>query len=257
MDDPERSKGTAIAAEAEARNIIQKARMKGIDLAEYNVLFDTYGDDSDFGEMALLLFYKKGLPKALREKVAGTYPKPANFEEYKERAMDLHLEWLNDREESKTWASSTTDRSTNSKNTDGRKGLKVNAAETSETRNVEAFNTEGNRPIYPKKLTDEERERFRREGICFACRQKGHASWDCTKFPRNSSTPSSFTPRPGPSVRVANTTTNSSAATTTESSGTDAMKEVTDLMAKIRALKGEDREAAASLLKDITSNLDF
>jgi hypothetical protein len=42
-----------------------------------------------------------------------------------------------------------------------------------------------------------------------------------------------------------------------ESSGTDAMKEVTDLMAKIRALKGEDREAAASLLKDITSNMDF
>jgi hypothetical protein len=105
----------AIAADAEARNIIQKARIKGIDLAEYNVLFDTYGDDSDFGETALLLFYKKGLPKALREKVAGTYPKPADFEAYKERAMDLHLEWLNDREELKTWASSTTDRSTSSK----------------------------------------------------------------------------------------------------------------------------------------------
>jgi hypothetical protein len=95
----------AIAADAEARNIIQKAKMKGVDLAEYNVLFDTYRDDSDFGETALLLFYKKCPPRALREKIAGTYPKPATFEDYKERAMDLHLEWLNDREESKTWAS--------------------------------------------------------------------------------------------------------------------------------------------------------
>jgi hypothetical protein len=151
-------------------------------------LFDTYGDDSDLGETALLLFYKKGLPKALREKIAGTYPKSATFKDYKERAMDLHLEWLNNREESKTWASSTTDRSTSSKTADSRKGLKVNAVETSETRNITAFSTEGNRPVYLKKLTDEEREQFRKEGICFACRQKGHASWDCTKFPRNSLT---------------------------------------------------------------------
>jgi hypothetical protein len=117
----------AIAADAEACNIIQKAKMKGVDLAEYNVLFDTYGDDSDLGETALLLFYKKGLPKALREKIAAT------FEDYKERAMDLHLEWLNDREESKTWASSTNDRSTSSKTADSRKGLRVNAVETSKT----------------------------------------------------------------------------------------------------------------------------
>ncbi|KAI5119370.1 hypothetical protein M0805_001046 [Coniferiporia weirii] len=37
----------------------------------------------------------------------------------------------------------------------------------------------------PPRLTPEEREKCFKEGRCLACREKGHNSHDCTKFPTN------------------------------------------------------------------------
>ena len=43
-----------------------------------------------------------------------------------------------------------------------------------------------------KKLTDDEREQYRKEGRCFRCRQKGHMARECTGRPtQTSSSPSS------------------------------------------------------------------
>jgi hypothetical protein len=37
---------------------------------------------------------------------------------------------------------------------------------------------------HPPKLTPKEREKCRREGLCFACRQKGHTSANCPQYPK-------------------------------------------------------------------------
>ncbi|KAI5115766.1 hypothetical protein M0805_000215 [Coniferiporia weirii] len=37
----------------------------------------------------------------------------------------------------------------------------------------------------PPRLTPEERDKCFKEGRCLACREKGHNSCDCTKFPTN------------------------------------------------------------------------
>ncbi len=39
--------------------------------------------------------------------------------------------------------------------------------------------------VRPKKLNNEERERLRKSGSCFRCRQKGHMANQCTAYPRN------------------------------------------------------------------------
>ena len=39
------------------------------------------------------------------------------------------------------------------------------------------------------KLTDQERDRCKREGLCLACREKGHVAADCTRFPRKKDLP--------------------------------------------------------------------
>jgi Zinc knuckle len=33
----------------------------------------------------------------------------------------------------------------------------------------------------PRKLTEEQREKLRKEGLCFYCKEKGHLAFDCPK----------------------------------------------------------------------------
>jgi hypothetical protein len=37
---------------------------------------------------------------------------------------------------------------------------------------------------HPPKLTPTEREKCRKEGLCFACRKKGHTSTNCPQYPK-------------------------------------------------------------------------
>jgi hypothetical protein len=39
--------------------------------------------------------------------------------------------------------------------------------------------------VHPKKLNPEEREKLRKSGSCFRCRQKGHMVNQCTAYPKN------------------------------------------------------------------------
>ncbi|KAF5341301.1 hypothetical protein D9758_016646 [Tetrapyrgos nigripes] len=166
----------ALASEDVVRTKIKFARMKGTDISSYNSIFDTYGEESEFGDAALLEFYQDGLPPKLREAVGRTYPKWDDFEEYKERAVELHLEWLKERERQGRWK--TTSTKSNPGPSQGRTVASVNALMGPGANS--SFNL-------PPKLTPDERDRLRKAGACFACRQTGHMSNECLTFPRTSS----------------------------------------------------------------------
>ncbi|KAF5361292.1 hypothetical protein D9758_010299 [Tetrapyrgos nigripes] len=153
--------------------------MKGTDISSYNSVFDTYGEESEFGEAALLEFYQDGLPPKLREAVGRTYPKWDDFEEYKERAVGPHLEWLKERERQEHWKTTPTSKS-GSGPSQGRTVASVNA--------LMNMGPGANSSFTPlPKLTPDERDRLRKAGACFACRQTGHMSNECPTFPRTSS----------------------------------------------------------------------
>ncbi|KAF5313532.1 hypothetical protein D9758_019027 [Tetrapyrgos nigripes] len=149
----------ALASEDVVRTKIKFARMKGTDISSYNSIFDTYREESEFREAVLLEFYQDGLPPKLQEAVGRMYPKWDDFEEYKERAVELHLEWLKEWERQGRW------RTTSTKSSPGANS---------------SFNL-------PPKLTPDERDRLQKAGACFACRQTGHMSNKCPTFLRTSS----------------------------------------------------------------------
>ncbi|KAF5359911.1 hypothetical protein D9758_013968 [Tetrapyrgos nigripes] len=240
----------ALASDDVARTKIKFARMKGTDISSYNSIFDTYGEESDFGETALLEFYQDGLPPKLSEAVGRTYPKWDDFEEYKERVVELHLEWLKERERQGCWKTPSMSRS-NPGPSQGRTVASVNA--------LMNMGSGANLSFTPlSKLTPDERDRLRKLGACFACRQTGHMSNECPTFPKLSSqnAPRTFSPR---AVRTAKIATTSSPPVTVAqtSSSRDVIKDISDMVNKVKGLEGEDKEQAAVYLKDIMSKLDF
>ncbi|KAF5347381.1 hypothetical protein D9758_011280 [Tetrapyrgos nigripes] len=236
--------------------------MKGTDISSYNSIFDTYGEELDFGETALLEYYKAGLPEKLRKTVGMTWPKWQDFDEYRERTMDLHLEWVNEREREGRSRLFSTPR-TNAGPSQGRTVASVNT--------LMNMGPGANLSFTPlPKLTPEERDRLRKSGACFTCRQPGHMSNECLTFPNNTSRSSTtqkmspnFSPR---AVRTAETSTpllssSSSpvtvAQTSSLSSSCNVIKDISDMVNKVKGLEGEEKEQAAVYLKDIMSKLDF
>ncbi|KAF5346669.1 hypothetical protein D9758_013218 [Tetrapyrgos nigripes] len=168
-----------LASEDVVRTKIDFARMKGADISSYNSIFDTYREESDFGETALLEFYQDGLPPKLREAVRRMYPKWDDFKEYKERAVELHLEWLKEWERQGHWKTTSTLKSSPGPS-QGRTVASVNA--------LMNMGPGANLSFTPlPKLTPDERDRLQKLGACFACRQTGHMSNECPTFPKTSS----------------------------------------------------------------------
>ncbi|KAI5115015.1 hypothetical protein M0805_004062 [Coniferiporia weirii] len=83
----------------------------------------------------------------------------------------------------------------------------------------------------PPRLTPEERDKCFKEGRCLACREKGHNSRDCTKFPTNTTR----------TIRTTEQTTAIEPPTQVESAPTpsDVALQIRQL---INSLKDEDRE---------------
>ncbi|KAF5337620.1 hypothetical protein D9758_014942 [Tetrapyrgos nigripes] len=235
-----------LASEDVARTKIKFARMRGTDISSYNSIFDTYGEESEFGEAALLEFYQDGLPPKLREAVGRTYPKWKDFDQYQERAVELHLEWLKERERQGRWKTTSTSKSSPGPS-QGRTVASVNALMGSGANS--SFNL-------PPKLTPDERDRLRKAGACFACRQTGHMSNECPTFPRMSSqnTPQTF---PSRTIRTAETAPPPPVTVAQASSSRNTIKEISDMVNRVKGLEGEEKEQATVYLKDIMSKLDF
>ncbi|KAF5363147.1 hypothetical protein D9758_008363 [Tetrapyrgos nigripes] len=238
----------ALASEDVARTKIKFARMKGTDISSYNSIFDTYSEESDFGETALLEFYQDGLPPKLREAVRRTYPKWDDFEEYKERAVELHLEWLKERERQGRWKTTSTLKSSPGPS-QGRTVASVNA--------LMNMGPGANSSFTPlPKLTPNERDRLRKLGACFACRQTGHMSNECLTFPRTSSQNTSRTSS-SRAIRTAETVSSPLVMVAQTSSSRDTIKDISDMVNRVKGLEGEEKEQATVYLKDIMSKLDF
>ena len=88
-----------------AQAALETLRMTG-DFATIDQLimeFEKHSIVSGLNDDALLIFFKKGLPRALVDKVSSTYPLPADLEEYKTRAVELQNAWLQRRAEDARW----------------------------------------------------------------------------------------------------------------------------------------------------------
>ncbi|KAF5359918.1 hypothetical protein D9758_013963 [Tetrapyrgos nigripes] len=252
----------ALASDEVAKNKIKNARMKGTDISSYNSIFDTYGEESDFGETALLDYYKEGLPEKLWKTVGMTWPKWKDFDEYRERTMDLHLEWMNERAREE-WSRLFSTPRTSAGPSQGRTVASMNA--------LMNMGSDANSSFTPlPKLAPEERDRLRKLGACFTCRQPGHMSNECPTFsnntPRSSMAQNTSRNFPPCAVRTAKTSASSSssssplvtvAQTSSLSSSRNVIKDISDMVNKVKGLEGEEKEQAAVYLKDIMSKLDF
>ncbi|KAF5372642.1 hypothetical protein D9758_005289 [Tetrapyrgos nigripes] len=226
------------------------------------LVFDTYREESDYGEMALLDFYKAGLPKDLWKSVGQTWLKWKDFDEYRDRAMDLHLEWLNEREKEGCWKPSSTLRM-NSGPSQGWTVASVNVLMTSGAQS--SFT-----PL--PKLTPEERDRLCKLGACFACGQPGHMSNECPTFlnntPRLSISQNTSHNFPPCAVRKADTSTSTLSSSSSSSppvtvaqmssSSQNIIKDIPDMVNKVKGLGGEEKEQASVYLKDVVAKMmDF
>ncbi|KAF5359919.1 hypothetical protein D9758_013962 [Tetrapyrgos nigripes] len=213
--------------------------------------------------MVLLEYYKDGLPSKICESVGHTYPKCKDFDEYKERAMELHLEWLKEQERSGGWKSTPTSR-TSSGPSQGWTVASVNVLMNMGPGASSSFT-----PL--PKLTPEERDRLHKLGACFACRQPGHMSNECATFPNNTprlstsqNTSRNFPPH---AVRTADTSTSTSSSSPslppitvaqTSSSSQNVIKDISDMVNKVKGLEGEEKKQVSVYLKDVVAKMmDF
>ncbi|KAF5348968.1 hypothetical protein D9758_014236 [Tetrapyrgos nigripes] len=208
----------------------------------YNSIFNTYGEESDFGETALLDYYKGGLLEKLQKSVEMTWLKWKDFNEYRERTF--------------IW-----------------NGTNVGPSQGQTVASVNALMNMGpgaNLSFTPlPKLTPKERDQLQKLGACFMCRQPGHMSNECPTFPNNTLRPSTSqnTPRnfPPHSVRTAETSAptpsfsslSSPVTVAQASSSHNVIKDISDMVNKVKGLEGEEKEQVAVYLNDIMSKLDF
>ncbi|KAF5349396.1 hypothetical protein D9758_015510 [Tetrapyrgos nigripes] len=241
-------KPTSRKTQAQAK--IEVIRMEGAlaDIDKYNSEFELYAKDTSYNNEGLMKYYQKGLLKGLVDQISYLPSQLRNLETLQKAAVRQHMIWVERQTEKTLWSKQ---RGEGEQQTKG-----AQSAGGSRTRSMEVNAFQNNNPgappkiKYPPKLTNEERERMKKEGRCFSCRGLGHTTFNCPTFPRNTTT-SSDNMTWKPSIRVATTESLPPGTNTT-------MKEIAEeFTAKVRALSREEKEKAAGYLKDLITQSDF
>ncbi|KAF5372192.1 hypothetical protein D9758_005043 [Tetrapyrgos nigripes] len=241
-------KPTSRKTQAQAK--IEIIRMEGAlaDIDKYNSEFELYAKDTGYNNEGLMKYYRKGLPKGLADRISYLQPQPKNLETLQRAAVKQHMIWVERQTKKALWSKQRGDGERQTKGSQKTGG--------SQTRSMEVNAFQNNNPgappkfKYPPKLTNEEREKMKKEGRCFGCRSLGHTTFNCPTFPRSSTSNSDNTTW-RPSIKTATTEASPSRTNST-------MKEIAEeFTAKVRVLSGEEREKAAGYLKDLVTESDF
>ena len=128
---------------------------------------------SGIGSVAVLSdYFLTGLKKGLVNNIMTVEKLPTTMDGYYTLASRLDLQWRKGQELTK---GSLEKKSSDSKgSTTSAQGKSSNA-------------------IRLRKLTDEERTRYKKEGRCFRCRELGHGQWDCPQRNTNPASPNQGT----------------------------------------------------------------
>ena len=142
-------KGTSSKMEAQAA--IQAIRQGNDSVEEYLMKFRLLLIDADLGNDAALLFFKRGLKDPIKRRIYDSGVVPTSLKDWSQRALTIEA----------AWRESELDRRTS--------GWKPPPGKV---RFIEDKNTK-------KRLSDEDYQKRRKEGLCYKCGNKGHLAKDC------------------------------------------------------------------------------
>lgn len=233
---------------AQLESISQTGDYKSIDV--FITAFDTIAAESGYDDDTLLYFFKKALNTTLVDKISNQHPIPANYKEYRSRAIMHQHAWEQRKAEKARWTSHTTTHTPSRSSTTTRQPAVPVFAPVAHSQplsqgvpmEVDALipgQSYVNRaPL--QKLTDAQRQYLRDHRGCFKCRQVNvdHIARNC---PTNAS------------VVVRQFMPDSSST----SSVAPAADPISSFAAYIRSLAPEARQQAANSLKDVIPGLDF
>jgi hypothetical protein len=151
------------------------------------IRFEENSYDSGWNDAALLFELYRALPPRLKD-VLKTLPRSASVQELRDLAMSIdHRHWEHEDETRRNLGRPSW---TPSGRTPGGKEVGESKPEAKENRSWRANMKEGKpSPVpgthaaTPGFIPQEERERRRREGLCFRCGEEGHIGAQCTKVP--------------------------------------------------------------------------
>jgi hypothetical protein len=138
------------STQAEAQQKLLHIKQGNRTVEQYNVEFTLIGMETGIDKTMTLLLWKQGLKPIIKQKIYESGNIPTDFDEWKERAKAIDLGWREYQAESKHYPR--------------------------ETRVRKTFETKSyDRP----KLSDEEYQKRRKEGLCYKCGNKGHLANKC------------------------------------------------------------------------------
>jgi len=142
---------------------------------DYVLEFEELAKDTGYGNDALVQRFQQGLHSVVRAKIDEMRPTVLDIVDWQHEAIRRDSNYRASMLEQQAWSrrfASSTDNGTHGTPTP------TNHRGASNGASVAVSNTN----IAPGKLTDAERTRCMREGLCLRCRQKGHMARDCTAY---------------------------------------------------------------------------